>query len=125
MDTGTMVSIKPLSPDAFPVICVCPYPQLKHWTDQQIEDLGLNEVQFWKMIFSKAEKPLTSQEVQNLYEEGTFFTADTIHDVIVEFMENSGPKRESILDSGRGEPLSPFIGKEYYGQKSDNCLFLF
>ena len=117
MDAGTMVSIKPHSPDAFPVICVCPYPQLRHRTEKQIEDLELNEVQFWKMNFRKAEKPLKIQKVHNLYADETLFTADTIHDVIVEVMDNSVLKRESILDSGRGEPVSPNMGKEYYLQK--------
>jgi hypothetical protein len=76
------------------------------------------------MIFSKADKPLTSQHVQNLYEGETLFTADTIHDVFVEFMENSGPTRESIFDSGRGEPVSAYIGNEFYGQEIDNCVII-
>ena len=97
MDRGTMVSIKPLSPDAFPVICVCPYPPIRHWSERKLQDLELNEVEFLRMIFSKAEKPLTSQEVRNLYEEETLFTAETIYDVIVEFMENSAPKGQILL----------------------------
>ena len=119
MDKGTLVDLTELTPEVFPLFSICPYPSIKNWNVTESDNDKLEKaVQIWKAIITK-NRPQTSEDVRKIYEESIFDQSEIIHDVVVEYMNGLKTVKQSIMDIGKEEPVSPDIGK-----KLDICLCL-
>ena len=112
MDKGTLVDLTELTPEVFPLFSICPYPSIKNWNVTEFDNDKLGKaVQIWKAIITK-NRPQTSEDVRKIYEESIFDQSEIIHDVVVEYMNGLKTVKQSIMDIGKEEPVSPDIGKE-------------
>ena len=111
MDKGTLVDLTELTPEVFPLFSICPYPSIKNWNVTEFDNDKLEKaVQIWKAIITK-NRPQTSEDVRKIYEESIFDQSEIIHDVVVEYMDGLKTVKQSIMDIGKEEPVSPDIGK--------------
>ena len=114
MDKGTLVDLTELTPEVFPLFSICPYPSIKNWDVTEFDNDKLRKaVQIWKAIISKNE-PKTSEDVKKIYKESIFDQAEIIHDVVVEYMNGLKTVKQSIMEIGKEEPVSPDIGEKLY-----------
>ena len=112
MDKGTVVKLTDLTPDVFPLFSICPYPSIKNWNVTEFDNDKLGKVvQIWKAIIT-TNRPQTSEDVRKIYEESIFDQSEIIHDVVVEYMDGLKTVKQSIMDIGKEEPVSPDIGKK-------------
>ena len=112
MDKGTLVDLTELTPEVFPLFSICPYPSIKIWNVTEFDNDKLEKaVQIWKAIITK-NRPQTSEDVRKIYEESIFDQSEIIHDVVVEYMDGLKTVKQSIMDIGKEEPVSPDIGKK-------------
>ena len=112
MDKGTLVDLTELTPEVFPLFSICPYPSIKNWNVTEFDNDKLGKaVQIWKAIITK-NRPQTSEDVRKIYEESIFDQSEIIHDVVVEYMNGLKTVKQSIMDIGKEEPVSPDIGKK-------------
>ena len=112
MDKGTLVDLTELTPEVFPLFSICPYPSIKNWNVTEFDNDKLEKaVQIWKAIITK-NRPQTSEDVRKIYEESIFDQSEIIHDVVVEYMDGLKTVKQSIMDIGKEEPVSPDIGKK-------------
>ena len=111
MDKGTLVDLTELTPEVFPLFSICPYPSIKNWNVTEFDNDKLGKaVQIWKAIITK-NRPQTSEDVRKIYEESIFDQSEIIHDIVVEHMNGLKTVKQSIMDIGKEEPVSPDIGK--------------
>ena len=114
MDKGTLVDLTELTPEVFPLFSICPYPPIKNWDVTEFDNDKLGKaVQIWKAIISKNE-PKTSEDVKKIYKESTFDQTEIIHDVVFEYMNGLKTVKQSIMEIGKEEPVSPDIGEKLY-----------
>ena len=112
MDKGTLVDLTELTPEVFPLFSICPYPSIKNLNVTEFDNDKLRKaVQIWKAIITK-NRPQTSEDVRKIYEESIFDQSEIIHDVVVEYMNGLKTVKQSIMDIGKEEPVSPDIGKK-------------
>ena len=112
MYIGTLVDLTELTPEVFPLFSICPYPSIKNWNVTEFDNDKLGKVvQIWKAIITK-NRPQTSEDVRKIYEESIFDQSEIIHDVVVEYMNGLKTVKQSIMDIGKEEPVSPDIGKK-------------
>ena len=112
MDKGTLVDLTELTPEVFPLFSICPYPSIKNLNVTEFDNDKLEKaVQIWKAIITK-NRPQTSEDVRKIYEESIFDQSEIIHDVVVEYMNGLKTVKQSIMDIGKEEPVSPDIGKK-------------
>ena len=114
MDKGTLVDLTDLTPEVFPLFSICPYPSIKNWDETEFDNDKLGKAaQIWKAIISKNE-PKSSKDVKKIYKESIFDQTEIIHDVVVEYMDGLKTVKQSIMEIGKEEPVSPDIGKKLY-----------
>ena len=112
MDKGTLVDLTELTPEVFPLFSICPFPPIKNWNVTESDNDKLEKaVQIWKAIITK-NRPQTSEDVRKIYEKSIFDQSEIIHDVVVEYMNGLKTVKQSIMDIGKEEPVSPDIGNK-------------